>query len=549
MNSFVIPSFLSMQGFRQGRDDLLWKIDDANELAYSDGTETEERIYQIISGSEDLSPFSDELHYRRYDWPSYYHLHRSRACIIRPFIDEIKNKRVLEVGSGCGAITSFLGSYCSEVLAVEGSYKRAQITRSRTRNMSNVHVLVSDIGCLHGSSRLFDVVIMVGVLEYASKYNSGLDAHEQMLKHVHSFVRSDGMLLIAIENQLGLKYYAGVSEDHMGIPWFGVENRYCEGQPKTYGKAVLDKAIRDSGFHNIAFAGAYPDYKFTQFLLFERGHDTDMFNAFPLIANAACSDPQLGLASSRCFSLYSSWRPIIANGMGISLANSLLVICSPDGELPHRITNDTYGIYFSTNSPSSYCKQLCFLADDSGKIQVERSPLKVTEQDASPEVTTYVNSRSIEEMFLDDLDMSHRVTIGEAIGRLSQTYSTALKVIANLNEFVIDLEISGRHIDLIPRNILVSGDESGTQSTAIDQEWQMPYPISLGFLFYRGIYNSLLKAAAFQLVQVAKTDLNTLIYPVIQRAFPVIPADRLAEYCDQEAFLMSLVRAGAFEKI
>ncbi|WP_122560309.1 class I SAM-dependent methyltransferase, partial [Pseudomonas viridiflava] len=75
------------------------------------------------------------------DRPKLYHLTSSRGNIFRPFEHLLKGKSVLEIGAGCGAISRYLGEAGAEVLALEGSPRRAAIAASRTRDLDNVTVL------------------------------------------------------------------------------------------------------------------------------------------------------------------------------------------------------------------------------------------------------------------------------------------------------------------------------------------------------------------------------------------------------------------------
>ena len=60
-------------------------------------------------------------------------------------IDLNKYKNVLEIGSGCGAITRKLGETCKIVHALEGSYQRALMTKERTKDLENVEVFNVDL--------------------------------------------------------------------------------------------------------------------------------------------------------------------------------------------------------------------------------------------------------------------------------------------------------------------------------------------------------------------------------------------------------------------
>ena len=61
------------------------------------------------------------------------------------------------------------------------------------------------------------------MLEYAQNYISADNPYEAFLEKVASCLKSGGKLYIAIENKLGMKYFAGCSEDHLGIPLLGLK--------------------------------------------------------------------------------------------------------------------------------------------------------------------------------------------------------------------------------------------------------------------------------------------------------------------------------------
>jgi len=169
-----------------------------------------------------------------FDWPSLYHLSGTRANILRPFQRTLAGADVLEIGAGCGAITRYLGECGTNVLALEGSPRRAAIARSRTRDLENVTVLAERFDRLQCDCK-FDVITLIGVLEYANLFTSGENPPLAMLERVRSLLKPEGKLIIAIENQLGLKYFAGASEDHLGQPMVGIEGRYRKDQPQTWG--------------------------------------------------------------------------------------------------------------------------------------------------------------------------------------------------------------------------------------------------------------------------------------------------------------------------
>jgi hypothetical protein len=73
--------------------------------------------------------------------------------------------------------------------------------------------------------------------------------------------------VIAIENKLGLKYFAGCAEDHIGIPFHGVQGLYETRAPRTFGRGELAEHVRDAGLPHAAFLYPLPDYKLPRIVL------------------------------------------------------------------------------------------------------------------------------------------------------------------------------------------------------------------------------------------------------------------------------------------
>ena len=71
----------------------------------------------------------------------------------------------------------------------------------------------------------FDYVVVNGVLEYAMSFTKGDTPYETFLENMGQYLNEAGKILIAIENKLGLKYFAGAPEDHTDLHFFGI-NRY-----------------------------------------------------------------------------------------------------------------------------------------------------------------------------------------------------------------------------------------------------------------------------------------------------------------------------------
>src|SRR5664279_1724497 len=174
-------------------------------FAYSDGKEAEDRLLTIVSNAADRSTFSAELLEAITDWPTEYHLSRARHCLVRP-LGIRPGDRVLELGCGCGAITRYLGEIGADVVAVEGSLLRARIAAERCRELPNVKIFADDL-LEFEMDRQFDWVLLIGVLEYAPAFSSAPDPVLHYLESIRPFLSTQGKLVVAIENRLGLKYF------------------------------------------------------------------------------------------------------------------------------------------------------------------------------------------------------------------------------------------------------------------------------------------------------------------------------------------------------
>ena len=62
----------------------------------------------------------------------------------------------------------------------------------------------------------FDYVTLIGVLEYAKSYIGKDNPYPEYLEKINRLLKTGGKILIAIENRLGLKYFAGCRGDHVG---------------------------------------------------------------------------------------------------------------------------------------------------------------------------------------------------------------------------------------------------------------------------------------------------------------------------------------------
>jgi hypothetical protein len=296
--------------------------------AYTDGP-SENRLLQLFceSNPEHIEATVREILYDAPTWPERIHLSPQRHHLLGWFPFEPQG-RLLEVGAGCGAMTGLFAERVAHVDALDTSAKRAAILACRHRAAKNVRVLVGDLPSL-GEQTPYDYVVLVGVLEYAGRYarttgdDLGYDPYVRMLSQARQMLTDQGTLILAIENQIGMKYLAGYYEDHYGKPLVGIED-YLEDQGvRTFGRNELTQILADAGLRAGRWYYPFPDYKLPSTIYSDDqlpGSIEHVATLYPTVDYSHANDNYF--AESRFA------RVLQRNKLAATFANSFLVVCN-----------------------------------------------------------------------------------------------------------------------------------------------------------------------------------------------------------------------------
>ncbi len=289
---------------------------------YADGAE--DRLLEIFAETSDLSSLSDELAAHIDDWPTQYHLAHERSNLLRP-LGLGPHLRVLEIGAGTGAVSRFMGETGARVVALEGSLARSRAAASRCRDLDNVEVVCGSLEAFEDADG-FDLICLIGVLEYAGIGSSGTRP-EFFLGQAAGHLRTGGSLVVAIENQLGLKYLLGYEEDHLGRPWVGLEGYPDSNGVRTFARRRLGALLEGCGLDRQRWFYPFPDYKMPVTIIPDGAYEEpdavsfiDQVVGSPVAGND--SDPAL-LCDHR-----NVHRVMLEAGLGRDVANSFLVLAS-----------------------------------------------------------------------------------------------------------------------------------------------------------------------------------------------------------------------------
>ena len=228
-----------------------------NNGVYSDG-EVEDTILDIVKNQTDYN----EILNKSNDWAIHYHLNPARTNILN-VCNIKKDDVILEVGSGCGAISSGILKLSENLDALDLSEKRCTINYERNKQYSNFNIYVANFYDFNTDKR-YDKVFLIGVLEYAKLYFPNEDnPFIYMLKKIKNLLKDEGTLYVGIENKYGMKYFSGSPEDHTGNYFESIEG-YNNKTVKTFSRNTLDGMLHDSGFEHTFFYYPLPDYKFPE---------------------------------------------------------------------------------------------------------------------------------------------------------------------------------------------------------------------------------------------------------------------------------------------
>ena len=481
-----IHDLMRRQGYIEHLAKGVW-IDPRNQQAfgYNDGDAAESYLEQVFEGVHDLTVASMQLRAAIRDWPSMYHLSQDRANLLRP-LTSLLTGRVLEIGSGCGAITRFLGEAGAEVLALEGSARRAALTRARCRDLNRVTVVSDNFqhAKLQGP---FDTVTLIGVLEYSPTYIQAPDPIGFVLEAARALLADQGVLVIAIENQLGIKYLSGAPEDHLGKPYAGLDDLYA-GDVVTFGRQALLQRLHAAGFGNVEFFYPFPDYKLPNTVLNHAMAQSDL----PLVGELATPTQQAGRPYVPMFSEQATLRTLSRNRLLGDLSNSFLVVASVDHPIPHALRQPRAWSY-ATHRRRCFAKATYFNLNAQG-CAIERELLYPDATDDQGHIMRWVGKNETASegaLFVAEFDrvLQRPNWRLRDLAPFMRDYARFLDAAAAPGPKPLHRRLPGQFFDCIPKNLLRRPD--GTLC-AFDLEWFLVPPLLLGHVLIRGIFLTLL---------------------------------------------------------
>lgn len=457
---------------------------------YCDG-EVEDEILQIV---RDMSP----VEYRRVieerkSWPILYHLSPLRENIIE-WVPMDQSAKVLEVGSGCGAITGALSRKAGSVTCVELSKKRSLINAYRHEECDNITIHVGNFKDIEPDlPKDYDFICLIGVFEYGKSYIGGDTPYEDFLKILRPHLKEGGRILIAIENKYGMKYFAGCKEDHLGTYFAGIENYECGGGVRTFSRKGLEQIFGKCGVKEYHFYYPYPDYKFM----------TTVYSDAYLPGKGELTNNLRNFDRDRMvlFSEKAAFDGAVEDGLFSVFANSYLAVLGGDFDVKY--------VKYSNDRAAEYAIRTQIGKDSAGVPFVRKYPLTEAAREhvrgmsvaceqlqerykgGELEINRCKLVESGDELYAE-FEFVEGVPLAEYMDKCLEAddmegfYGYFRKYVERIG-YNSSFEVAD--FDPIFANILVQDDKW----TLIDYEWTFGKPISVKELAFRAIYCYLLE--------------------------------------------------------
>ena len=449
---------------------------------YSDGS-IEDELLSIVKESSRVE-YPDIIE-KKGSWPILYHLSPLRANIV-DWLPIDKSHKVLEIGSGCGAITDKLSEKAGEVTCVDLSARRSHINAYRNQDRDNITIHVGNFSDIEPElPDDYDYVCLIGVFEYGQSYIQTQTPYEDFLKIMQKHVKENGRLVIAIENKLGLKYFAGCKEDHVGTWFSGLEGYPEGGSARTFSRPGLERIMKSCGVKEYSFYYPYPDYKFP----------TTIYSDKRLPYQGELTNNMRNFDRDRMvlFNEKYVFDGLIEDGLFPVFSNSYMVVI---GKQP-----DTVYAKYSNDRAEEYILRTEMVETSRGKM-IRKIPLSEKAQDhvRNMEHAYHLLLRRYEGSALHinpcipaeggsyvEFPYEKGITLSQLLdGCLEKDDMDGFyRLFDRYLELISYGEETGiTDYDMIFANILVDGDTW----TVIDYEWTMEKPVSAKELAFRAVY-------------------------------------------------------------
>jgi len=357
-----------------------------------------------------------------------------------------------------------------------------------------------------------------------------------MLRKVFSAVKPDGLLLLAIENKFGLKYWSGCKEDHSGRLFDGIHGYPSKNVPITFSKKELTNLLKMAGFNFIEYYYLFPDYKLCNVIIKDKKDFKEYY-----IHNWLDFPFEDYTGREYLFHEGLALRNLIQADLFSEFANSFLVIASPQKRRPYKKPNWIVKKIVNHSLWSPKFHHIISLCKTKEGLKILRHSLSGT---------NHLKLGNLEFNLVKENNFipGNLLTFSAWEAVFSNNFiSNFLTIFHKFKDYLIsqfytgksDKEkyplLRGEAIDCTLWNLI----ENEKGIFFIDQKWKWEKPLSMDFVLFRGLFYFLNKISPFLNIQNKK--LEDLITYFIKSIYPDYDLERCRQNLKQEKRFQDLI--------
>ncbi|MCQ2522704.1 MAG: hypothetical protein MJ123_00070 [Lachnospiraceae bacterium] len=420
-------------------------------------------------------------------WDYLYYLSSMRENIVR-WLPINKSHKVLEIGAGCGEITGALCEMAGSVISIEESKNKSLVNASRNSDCDNLTIYVGKYAEIEKNlSDDFDYVILVGMLEKAAILMDCDDPYVELIKSAIRQKKAGGRVVIATDNRLGLKYFAGNKESYSGNWYAGIEGYPGKESIKTFSKSALNKMLKGIGEMDVHYYYPYPDYRLMNTLYSDK--------RLPKIGELIDNDRNFDNDRLVLFDESLAFNKLIEDEIFDQYSNSYIIMLGPDVNTEYvRFSNDRDIKYaISTTIENNHGnrvvkKQALSKQGDSHILSMKDYELALCERYNGGKLDiNKCNIEYVDERPVAVFEFVEGKTLGEIMNSLvekddNEGFMELFREYLSRIGYNESYKVTDK--DIVFANIIVSGDKW----TLIDYEWTVKRSIPTKEVAFRSIY-------------------------------------------------------------
>jgi len=326
----------------------------------------------------------------------------------------------------------------------------------------------------------YDAVFLIGVLEYAKRFlptaKDHKDAVIKIMSLAESTLKREGLLFIAIENRMGLKYWMGASEDHCGEPYVGLYGYPQDQGIRTFDKTEWEDILKNAGIQHYRFCYPFPDYKVPRVMLSDNYVRNDVYAhsiLYRICSRDYVKDWQPDIDE------FLLWESLHQSGYLEHFANSFFIVISKFKKQLNNVIPYDF-VYFSDSVRKPVYRTVTIKPRDrSYVVKQKMTDIEVTKDDEfirqNLSRSKYIKGPLLSSIWLHSLVGCDDTTRFEKL--IHEYYCFLL-------EYFNKREESNDTLDLLPFNIML--DDTGLYRV-IDKEWIITARISPEYVLFRAL--------------------------------------------------------------